>query len=497
MSKRARRNNAADRHQQRLTASPNATVAKPQGGRTRAYRAPRDLSESGGWFPMTGAEGRVPTALSTIRGRARDLVHNNVYASSAVRTLTAHTVGKGIRVSLEGESDFERAWRRWSRSRSCDLEGRRNLYALQALATRTMFEAGDSFIVMRDRVNATTGELELKLQVLDPDQLAPAVSPAITGNTVQAGVEIYPSGQIAGYHFLESLDNSTRSFFAPARDVLHFLELLYPGQLRGIPRGSQALVRANGVDKLWVAIHARAVAESCMVGVRKRTHTSSDTIIGADVGDDEDPPEFGYSTEKLTPGAILELEPGEDFSFSSPPSSGGLADYLRIGLQAIASGYRVMYDQLSQDLSQTSYSGFKAGRMDFYADVDATREHVLYPELEKLVRRFMSVYEANTGEDLGDLDFSFVAPAREQLEPVKETNALASQRKLGLKSFADVALAAGHDPDEQAARLAQDYVVLARHGLTLDPATGAVVPVASQPAAPPTPAAPEPDPEEE
>lgn len=476
MSKRARRNAAADRHQQRLTASTNAPVAKPKAGRTRAYRAPRDLSEAGGWFPMTGAEGRVPTALSTIRGRARDLVHNNVYASSAVRVLTAHTVGRGIRVSLEGESDFERAWRRWSRSRSCDLEGRRNLYALQSLAVRTMFEAGDAFIVMRDRVNSVTGELELKLQVLDPDQLAPAVSPQIRGNTVQAGVEIYPSGQVAGYHFLESLDNSTRSFFAPVRDVLHFLELLYPGQLRGIPRGSQALVRAHGVDKLWIAIHARAVAESCMVGVRKRTHTSSDAIIGAEV-DDEEPPEFGYSSEKLTPGAILELEPGEDFSFSSPPSSGGLADYLRIGLQAIASGYRVMYDQISQDLSQTSYSGFKAGRLDFYADVDATREHVLYPELEKLVRRFMSVYEANTGETVSDIDFSFVAPAREQLEPVKETNALMSQRKLGLKSFADVALAAGHDPDEQAARLAQDYVVLARHGLTLDPATGAVVPV--------------------
>jgi capsid protein len=229
-----------------------------------------------------------------------------------------------------------------------------------------------------------------------------------------------------------------------------------------------------------------------MVGVRKRTHTSSDTIIGAELEDDEEPPEFGYSSEKLTPGAILELEPGEDFSFSSPPSSGGLADYLRIGLQAIASGYRVMYDQLSQDLSQTSYSGFKAGRMDFYADVDATREHVIYPELEKLVRRFMSVYEANTGEDLSDLDFSFVAPAREQLEPVKETNAMREQRKLGLKSFADVALAAGHDPDEQAARLAQDYVVLARHGLTLDPATGAVVP-ATPPA---TQDNPEPDPEQ-
>ncbi len=218
MSKRARRNNAADRHQQRLTASPTATVAKSSSSRTRAYRAPRDLSEAGGWFPMTGAEGRVPTALSVIRGRARDLVHNNVYASSSVRVLTAHTVGKGIRVSLEGESDFERAWRRWSRSRSCDLENRRNLFALQALAVRTMFEAGDSFIVMRDRVNATTGELELKLQVLDPDQLAPAVSPQIRGNTVQAGVEIYPSGQIAGYHFLENLDDSTRSFFAPVRD---------------------------------------------------------------------------------------------------------------------------------------------------------------------------------------------------------------------------------------------------------------------------------------
>ena len=462
MSKRSRRNAAAARHQQSQNRT-QKTLKK------RAYRAPRDIGEAGGWLPSGGAEGRVPSALHVIRARARDLVHNNVYASSAVRVLTAHTVGKGIRVSVEGESDFERAFRRWSKSRVCDLEGRKNLFGLQSLAARTMFEGGDSFIIMRDRLDRETGELVLKLQVLDPDQLDGSAAPSLSGNSVMAGVEIFPSGMIAGYHFKESLDTDlvgrNRSFFVPARDVLHFMEQLYPGQLRGIPRGSQALLRAHSVDKLWVAIHARAIAESCLVGVRKRSAVSSDALIGAEVDPDE-VAEFGYSEEKLTPGAILELEEGEDFSFSTPPSSGGLADYLRIGLQAIASGYRVMYDQISQDLSQTNFSGFKAGRIDFYADVDATREHVFYPELEKLMRRFMQVYEANTGEAV-DLDFSFVPPAREALEPLKETNALREQRKLGLKSFADVALAAGHDPDEQAQRIAQDYEVLSRHGLTL------------------------------
>lgn len=443
-SKRQRRNANAARHQAATTPQTQQQPALKR----RAFRPPRDKSVAGGWIPSTASQDHAPAALPRIRSAARDLAQNNPYAMRAVSVLTAHSVGTGIRASMSGDPDFEAAFEDWAGSTRADREGRLSFYGVQHLAARTMYEAGDALIVMRD-VRTPDG-LTLTLQVVDPEQLDSGAAPQARENKVHQGVEVDRSGRIVGYHVKMSLEEM-RSVFIPRRDAVHMLEILYPGQVRGVPRGAQALSRANGVDSFMSTALARAKVEACLTAFVTTTEADGGGgLIGAE--DDED--QGGYlPPENLEPGMIVPLNPGEDVKVAQPPTSGGMADYVKIGLQAVAVSYGTTYDAISGDLEKVNFSSQKAGRLEFNRNIDSVRAHTIFPALRKIVRRFSDVYEANTGLKPRP-KISFVAPGRESVEPLKDAQTLNLELQAGVKTWSQAVRERGHDPDEQIAEIA-------------------------------------------
>lgn len=466
-SKRQRRDAAAQRHLAAQTApAPVQATAAPR-LRQRAYRPPKDLTSPGGWTPTNAQQEYAPGALPRIRSAARDLAQNNPYAARAISVLTQHAVGTGIRASIRGDDEFERAFEAWAGSTDADREGRLTLYGIQNLAARVMFEAGDALIIMREK-RTDTG-LTLTLQVIDPEQLHAGAAPREAGNKVFQGVEVYPSGQIYGYHVRLRLDDSA-AVFIPRRDAVHLLELIYPGQMRGIPRGAQALARANNVDAFMTTALARAKIEACLTAFVTTDHPDD---AGGLLGEPGDPDTGFLPPERLEPGLIVPLAPGEDVKVAQPPSSGGMADYVKIGLQSVAVAYGVTYDAISGDLEKVNFSSQKAGRLEFNRGIDSLRAHTIFPAVRKIIARFKEVFEANMAR-ASDATVTLVAPGRESVEPLKDAQTLSLDLQMGVKTWSQAVRERGHDPDDQIRELADIAAKFAAAGLVFKLSLGPV-----------------------
>jgi lambda family phage portal protein len=341
------------------------------------------------------------------------------------------------------------------------------LYGLQNLATRAMFEAGDALIIMREK-RTDTG-LTLTLQVIDPEQLHAGAAPREAGNRVFQGVEVYPSGQIHGYHVRLRLDDSS-AVFIPRRDAVHLLEILYPGQMRGIPRGAQALARAHNVDQFMSTALARAKVEACLTAF---VTTDRPDDAGGLLGEPGDPDSGFLPPERLEPGLIVPLAPGEDVKVAQPPSSGGMADYVKIGLQSVAVAYGVTYDAISGDLEKVNFSSTKAGRLEFNRGIDSLRAHTIFPAVRRIIARFKEVFEANAAR-ASDATVTLVAPGRESVEPLKDAQTLSLDLQMGVKTWAQAVRERGHDPDDQIRELADIAKKFADAGLVFKLSLGPV-----------------------
>lgn len=414
----------------------------------RAYRAPRDKNSAGGWMPIGGASEPAAGALPLIRSRARDLAQNNPHALRAVDTLTGHSVGTGLRASIRGDKDFEDAFTSWASSALCDHEKRMSLYGIQNLATRTMFEAGDSLIIMRNK--RTPDGLRLTLQVIDPDQFNTGASPKYNGNVTHQGVEVYASGQIAGYHiYLQP--GSQKSVFISARDAVQLIELVYSGQVRGIPRGAQVLSHAKNADDFIHVGLARARVEACLTAFITTPNASTSPAM---IGEEQDEDGGFLPPEALEPGMIIPLNPGEDVKTAQPPSSGGMKDYVEISLRSVAVGYGVLEYHVSGNLGGFTYSSGKFGLNEFYTSIDVVREHTIKPAFMRIMDRFKEVYEANTGR-VTNATWTLISPKRNSVEPLKDAQSTNLRLQNGTLTWGDAVRAEGKDVEDHIAEIAE------------------------------------------
>ena len=195
--------------------SPSAKPVVRQGAKPRShlgttgYEASRIGRRLRGWV----AERRTINALlaaggEQLRARARQLCRENPYASAACESFSAAAVGAGIKPSsLVEDADLkkvvQKAWLRWTDE--ADADGLTDLYGLQALAARAMFEAGEVFIRFRQRRLSDGLSVPLQIQLYESEMLAYTLNiPAVNGNIIREGIEFDAIGRRVAYHFYRS-----------------------------------------------------------------------------------------------------------------------------------------------------------------------------------------------------------------------------------------------------------------------------------------------------
>lgn len=309
-----------------------------------------------GWrAPTTSANQAILGTLTTLRDRSRAATRNNGFAKSAIDKLVSNIIGTGIKpMSTVSDPVLRNAihalWLRWTSKAGADGE---DFYEQQTLAVRTWLEGGEAFGRLRERLPADGLPVSLQVQLLEPE-LCPHTHTDLT-QRVRAGIQFNGVGQRVAYHFHPSRPeqddfDATQLRQVAASSVMHVYDPLRPGQLRGYPLLTQALIALHELGKLTDAVLTRQGLANMFMGFIKRPNGTAETaaihpLTGQPVSTVD-----GDSVLQFEPGLLQELGEGEEVQFSDPPEAQGYADFVRQVLFEIAAATSVPYEVLTGDM---------------------------------------------------------------------------------------------------------------------------------------------------
>jgi lambda family phage portal protein len=332
-------------------------------GSQAVYEAGSQTRRTVGWrAPTSSPNVALLATLTTLRDRSRAATRNDGFGKGVIDKLVTNVIGTGIKPLSQATDPAFRAalqalWLRWTDE--SDADGLLDFYGQQGQATRAWFEGGEVFLRLRPRRLEDGLSVPLQVQVLEPE-LCPHTYNALRpgGGRVRAGIEFDAIGRRVAYHFIRSRpETDDTSFFdwsqltrVPATSVIHLYDPLRPGQLRGMPHLTQALITLHELAKYDDATLLRQQLANLFVGfvtspqglgAAETVHPLTGEIL--DTLDEK-------ALLSLEPGIFQELGPGEDVKFSDPPEARGYPDFMRQQLFGVAAATGVPYEVLTGDM---------------------------------------------------------------------------------------------------------------------------------------------------
>lgn len=337
------------------------SVASPP--TTSAFEAGSQTRRTLGWrAPTVSPNTAILGNLALLRDRSRTATRNDGYAKGAIDKLVYNLIGWGIKPLSKAESpafrkQAQELWLRWTDQ--SDADGLLDFYGQQTQATRAWLEGGEVFVRLRPRLASDGLTVPLQLQVLEPEMCPHTYTDRRpNGNRVRAGIEFDGIGRRVAFWFHPSRNGDLTDFDAsalkpvPASSVIHLFNPLRPGQLRGIPHLTQALVRLQELDKFDDATLLRQqIANLFAAFITRQQGTDAPSVMpltGLPATESQD----DRPILTMEPGILQELDPGETMEFSDPPDVGGTyVDFVKQQLRHIASAAQVPYEVLTGDMS--------------------------------------------------------------------------------------------------------------------------------------------------
>jgi lambda family phage portal protein len=347
-----------------------------------------------------------------------------------------------------------------------------------------MCEGGECFIRLRPRRPEDRLTVPLQLQLLEAEHLPLTLNTELpSGNVVRSGIEFDAMGRRVAYHLYRSHPEDGRlspmsgqggqdTVRVPAAEIMHLYRVLRPGQIRGEPWLSRALVKLNELDQYDDAELVRKKTAAMFAGFITRL-APEDNLMGEGLSDAD-----GVALAGLEPGTLQILEPGEDVKFSDPADVGGsYAEFLRTQFRAVAAAIGITYEQLTGDLTGVNYSSIRAGLLEFRRRMEAIQHGVIVHQLCRPVW--------NAWLDQAVLSGAIAAPgfARRRSEyvpckwipqgwqwvdPEKEFKAMLLAIRAGLMSRSEAISAFGMDAEDVDREIASDNARADALGLILD-----------------------------
>jgi capsid protein len=167
--------------------------------------------------------------------------------------------------------------------------------------------------------------------------------------------------------------------------------------------------------------------------------------------------------ERLAPGIISYLRPGEDVSTAVPASGGGIGEFSRVQLQASAAAAGVMYEQVTGDFSGTNYSSYRAGNFDFRRMVSRHQWLTITPMLLAPVTQAFARHALISGLAPGNTlpRWSHEMPEFISVDPKKDAEADALNMRMGKVRPSQLIGRTGYNFEEHLEGWAADLAAIA------------------------------------
>jgi lambda family phage portal protein len=423
----------------------------------------------------------IAAAGSDITARARYLVRNNGYALNAAESWTGNAVGTGIKPSsLIADKDLkalvQQLWLAWTDE--SDAEGLTDFYGQQRRAAREVFIAGEVFFRLRPRRPEDGLTVPLQLQML-PSEMLPLTRTEVlpNGNVIRQGIEFDRIGRRAAYWFLRRHPGDLTDpgmvgemVRVPAAEIIHVIDPVESGQLRGVSRLAPAIVKLFLLDQYDDAeLERKKIAAMYAMFVISPAPTDIIDVTPADDGS-------GDRIVEVQPGQVVPLEPGEQIQTSAPADVGGSYEPFEYRtLLQISAATGIPYAYLSNDMLKANYSNSRMALLEFRRRVEAWQHSVMVHQMcRKVWQRWLDVAVLSGALDIPGYErnrASFIAcswlpPKWDWVDPLKDAKAEIEQIGAGLKSRTQALAERGFDAEQVDAEIAADREREQRLGLT-------------------------------
>lgn len=439
--------------------------------KARGYEGGRRNRHTDGWTTgSSSADGQIIPAAAILRERVRDLVRNNPHAAMAVQVLVNNMVGAGIRPRAKTgnaalNKRVDKLWEAWSRR--ADAHGHGDIYAVMALAVREMIEGGDCFALPHFKVDLGQGVPPLQIELREADHLDSAKNGRVDGGgDIRDGVEYNAKGQRVAVWLFNHHPGDARAFRRvedsrrfPVDRLAHLFERQRV-QSRGVPWFSPALVDMRHFDDWRNTELIRKKTEACLAGFVISDEDPGGVggggddgkSLGARVTDSE-----GNIVDEFSPGMVGIVRGGTDFKTLQPQATGGVGEWSRVQLHAVAAGARVPYCLMTGDLKENNFASSRVGLNEFRRMVETMQWTCIIPMLlEPIWAWFIQASQlAGLLPDRADYIAEWSPPRFESVNPLQDVNADIAEVRAGFASPQMMIAKRGYDPEAVLAEWAE------------------------------------------
>ena len=438
------------------------------GGYTGASKSRRQTQT---WNPLGGSGDNVTLDdLPVLRDRSRDLLRNAPLAVGAVSTVVTNVVGTGLKPQAhidrnvlrpylktddameKWENKAERIFQMWAENRDCDITRGQNFAEMQALVLRSCLESGDVF-ALRKYKEHSGNPFGTTLQIIEADRIA---DPEPGHDEIIAGVEVDEDGAPVAYHVANHHPddyNKGELEFAkiPAfdengyRQMLHIFTRARPGMTRGVPYLAPVIESLKQLDKYTEAEIMAAVISS-MFTIFVKTESEEGLQPMVPMGGNEPTVTPRNSDYKLSPGAILDLQPNEAIEIADPKRPNQAYDvFVQSILRQIGVALELPFEILIKHFT-ASYSAAQAALVEAWKTFSTRRQWMasqfcqpVYDMViaEAIAKGFLDApgFFADPFVRAAYLGAEWIGPPRGQIDQLKEIRAAAYRVDLGVSTL--------------------------------------------------------------
>lgn len=429
-----------------------------------AYHAGNVERGSEGWIPVNAkAEQINQPRRDFIRSRARDTERNHDIIAGPIGTVERNVISTGMRVQADTGNEeinarMEKVFQDWQKPMNCDVTGTQAFWEMCKMnIRRTSVDGGILYV----KTYSGNPRFPFQLQAREVDDLDSSGMLRWGSNIIVNGIELDRVQKPQAYHLkIFSPDGwfTGKTERIEANRVLFLWKKTMPSQVREISGLSSTLTRVNDTEEYLDAVSVKEKILASLSAFIKRLIPTG-TPIGrglpsssGKLGDYD--PQTGYQRKRLSPGMIMELQPGDDVTAVIPTGqAANTKEHVALHQRLIGNAIGLSYEAVSRDMSQVNYSSARQGMLEdqrTYMDWQQwLTDHFLDEVYTEVIISAVLSGELNIPDfwekKYQYLNHRWIAPGWNWIDPLKETVANDKAVKSGQDNLANICARTGTD----------------------------------------------------
>lgn len=339
----------------------------------RRFQAARIDRLTADWLAtMQSINQELRTDLDRLRARGRELVQNNDYAEKFVGMVKNNIIGPGgIRLQSRvqdgpakpdklASAAIESAWAEWSAA--ADITGTQSLRDICETLVGGLPSDGEFLARLIQGADARN-RFNFAIQIIDVDRIDTTFNTANgpNGNAVHMGVEVDSYRRPVALHIfaahpMDGTHSNRQRIRIPTDELLHRFKITRAEQMRGIPWMAPGMLSLHHLGNFKLSALLAAEHGANHYGFFT-TPDGQAPLGGTDAN--------GETITTTQPGTYDTLPNGVTFTpHESKYPNEVFGPFVKTTLQRIASGWRVAYHSLANDLEGVSYSSIRSGSLE-------------------------------------------------------------------------------------------------------------------------------------